>query len=184
MALTRMNGIGSKNAKMLIAYLGCESRVFDKNLRLQTDIPGFGKERYRALDREKALREAAPIVEFVEKNNINTTFFTEKSYPRRLKECADSPILLYHKGNIDFNAKKTIAIVGTRNMTSYGKQLINELIASISPYNVQVISGLALGVDGYTHKKCLEHGVPTIGVLGHGLDRIYPNLHQKLAKKC
>jgi len=182
-ALTLMDGIGAKNAKVLLAYLGSEDKIFDASFNLRTEIPGFAKERYRTLNREKALKEAVPIVEFVEKNNIDTTFFTDKSYPKRLKECADGPVLIYHRGNFDFNPRKSIAIVGTRNMTSYGKQLINELIAAIAPYNVQVVSGLALGVDGYTHKKCLEYGVPTIGVLGHGLDRIYPQLHQKLAKK-
>jgi len=182
-ALTRMDGIGVKNAKVLLAYLGSVEKIFDTSVNLRTDIPGFAKERYRALDRDKALSEAISIVEFVQKNKIDTTFFTDKNYPRRLKECNDSPVLMYHRGSFDFNPRKSIAIVGTRNMTSYGKQLINELIATIAPYNVQVVSGLALGVDGYTHKKCLEYGVLTIGVLGHGLDRIYPHLHLKLAKQ-
>lgn len=178
-----MDGIGVKNAKVLLAYIGSVEKIFDASVNLRTEIPGFAKERYRSLDREKALAEAIPIIKFIQKNKIDTTFYTDTNYPRRLKECGDSPMLMYHRGNFDFNPRKSIAIVGTRNMTSYGKQLINDLIAAIAPYNVQVVSGLALGVDGYTHKKCLEYGVPTIGVLGHGLDRLYPQVHQKIAKK-
>ncbi len=182
-ALTRLEGVGPRTAKVLLAYLGSEDKLFEDSFNLRTQIPGLAKERFRKLNRSKALLEAQSIVDFVEKNKIDTTFFTNENYPKRLKECSDGPMLLYHRGDFDFNPRKTIAIVGTRNMTSYGKQLINELIIAIAPYNVQVVSGLALGVDGYTHGKCLEHGVPTIGVMGHGLDRIYPSLHLKLAKK-
>ncbi|WP_107037326.1 DNA-processing protein DprA [Brumimicrobium mesophilum] len=182
-ALTRLDGVGARTAKVLLAYLGSEDKLFEDSFDLKTTIPGFAKERFRNLNRSKALHEAKSIIDFVEKNSIETTFFTENNYPRRLKECSDSPMLLYQRGDFDFNPRKTIAIVGTRNMTSYGKQLINELIKEIAPYNVQVISGLAYGVDGYVHTKCLENNIPTIGVLGHGLDRIYPNQHSKLAKK-
>lgn len=182
-ALTRLEGVGARRAKVLLAYLGSEDKLFEDSFNLKTTIPGFAKERFRNLNRSKALMEAKTIIDFVHKNKIGTTFFTDKNYPKRLKECADGPMLLYHKGDLDFNPRKTIAIVGTRNMTSYGKQLINELISELAPYNVQVISGLAYGVDGYVHTKCLENNIPTIGVLGHGLDRIYPNQHVKLAKK-
>ena len=182
-ALTLMEGIGVKNAKVLLAYLGSVENIFDATINLRTEIPGFAKERFRELNRDIALEKAVSIVDFVHKNGIDTTFFTDQHYPRRLKECGDSPVLMYHRGNFDFNPRKSIAIVGTRNMTSYGKQLINELLATIAPYNVQVVSGLAYGVDGYAHTKCLELGIPTIGVLGHGLDRIYPVQHKKLAKK-
>lgn len=181
-ALTLLESVGSKRAKTLLAYLGSVENVFDTELNVRTAIPGFAHERFRKLNREKALNDAKEIVRFVEKHKIGTTFFTDKDYPRRLKECMDSPMLLYHKGDFNLNHKRTIAIVGTRKMTNYGKQIINELIASIAPYDVQVISGLALGIDGYAHQKCLEYNVPTIGVLGHGLDRIYPSHHRKLAK--
>ncbi|MBW7867462.1 MAG: DNA-protecting protein DprA [Brumimicrobium sp.] len=182
-ALTLLEGVGAVKAKALLAYVGNVEDIFNSKLNLRTSIPGFAKERYRMLNREGALQKAAEIVQFVEKNDLDTTFYTEKRYPKRLKECMDAPMLLYHKGDIDLNYKYTIAIVGTRNMTSYGKQIINELIYAIADCNIQIISGLALGVDGYVHQKCLEVGIPTIGVLGHGLDRLYPSSHRKLASK-
>lgn len=181
-ALTLLDGIGYRNAKLLLAYLGSEEKIFDEKLNLTTKVPGLKKERFRKLNRKEALEKADIIRKFNQKHHINTMFYTDRNYPRRLKECSDSPVLLYYKGDIDFNPRKSIAIVGTRNMTSYGKQILNEFIATIAPYNVQVVSGLALGVDGYAHEKCIEHGVSTIGVLGHGLDRIYPSQHKQLAQ--
>ncbi|HTO38876.1 MAG TPA: DNA-processing protein DprA [Brumimicrobium sp.] len=182
-ALTLLDGVGAKYAKLLLAYLGSAENIFENKKDLKISIPGFAKERFRALDRAKALNRAEPILNFIEKHDIKTVFFSDKDYPKRLKECGDSPILMYYKGNFDFNKKRTIAIVGTRNMTDYGRQIINELLTAIAPYDVQVVSGLAHGVDGYTHQKCLELGISTIGVLGHGLDRVYPAQNRKLAIK-
>lgn len=182
-ALTLLEGIGPKSAKSLIAYLGDVNAIFKEKKNLRTTIPGFSKERFRKLNTTKALLEAEKVLEFIDKNNIHTSFFLDKDYPYRLKECADSPTLLYAKGNFELNPKRTIAVVGTRNMTSYGKKLIRELISSLQPYNVQVVSGLAYGVDIYAHRCCLEFGIPTVGVLGHGLDRIYPFQHKSAAEK-
>lgn len=183
MALTLLEGIGPKSAKSLIAYLGEVDAIFKGKKNLRTTIPGFSKERFRKLNTTKALLEAEKVLEFIDKNDIKTSFFLDSDYPYRLKECADSPILLYAKGNFELNPKRTIAVVGTRNMTTYGKKLIRELISSLKPYNVQIVSGLAYGVDVYTHRCCLEFGVPTIGVLGHGLDRVYPFQHRSTAQK-
>lgn len=181
-ALTLLKGIGNKRAKLLLAYMGSLENVFDTKHNLKTKVPGFSKELFRNMNRKEALLQAKDIISFVEKNNIQTSFFTQKNYPNRLKECVDSPLFMFYKGDFEFNHQRTIAIVGTRNMTSYGKQLINELLTSLVPYDVQIISGLALGVDGYAHRKCLELAIPTIGVLGHGLDRIYPYANRSIAK--
>jgi DNA processing protein len=182
-ALTLLEGVGPKSAKSLIAYLGHVDAIFKEKKNLRTSIPGFSKERFRHLNTAKALLEAEKVVDFVIKNNLQTTFFLDSDYPYRLKECPDSPILLYGIGNYELNPKRTIAIVGTRNMTSYGKKLVRELISSLQPYNVQVVSGLAYGVDVYTHRCCLEFNIQTVGVMGHGLDRIYPFQHRGTAEK-
>jgi len=182
-ALTLLEGIGPKSAKSLIAYLGSTEAIFKEKKNLRTTIPGFSKERFRKINTTKALLEAEKVLDFIEKHNVLPTFFLDKEYPYRLKECADSPILLYSKGDFELNPRRTIAVVGTRNMTSYGKKLIRELISSLQPYNVQVVSGLAYGVDVYTHRCCLEFNIPTVGVLGHGLDRVYPFQHRSTAQK-
>jgi DNA processing protein len=90
---------------------------------------------------------------------------------------------LYSKGNADLNNYRVISIVGTRNATDYGKQLCRQLIEELEPYNVLVVSGLALGIDVAAHKECLKVNMPTVGVLGHGLDRMYPSQNRSVADR-
>ncbi|MGM0479471.1 MAG: DNA-processing protein DprA [Bacteroidota bacterium] len=182
-ALSLLEGIGPKSARLLVAYLGSATAIFNAKTNLRTAVPGFSKERFRSLNRTKALKEAEAVMEFNEKHNISTVFFADRQYPYRLKQCQDAPIVLFTKGDAEMNARRSIAVVGTRNMTSYGKKLVHELTAAIAPYNVQIISGLAYGIDGESHRTSLNRGLSTLGVLGHGLDRIYPTKHRKIARE-
>lgn len=178
-----LQGVGPKMARLLVAYLGSPGAVFEESTNLKTQVPGFSKERFRSLNRTRALLKAEETLKFVEKNGLSTHFFTDKTFPYRLKQCQDAPVLLYSKGEPILNADRTIAIVGTRNMTSYGKKIIHELVDHLSQYDVQVVSGLAYGVDNEAHRRCIQHKMTTIGVLGHGLDRIYPAKNRKTAQQ-
>ena len=131
------------------------------------------------------LPRAEQEIEFIIKNKIRTNYFADKDYPYRLKECPDAPIILYSKGNCELNNAKFIGIVGTRNATEYGKELCCKLIADIAQNmpNAVIVSGLAYGVDICAHKAALDAGLPTIGAIGHGLDRIYPATHRSTAVK-
>lgn len=182
-ALTFLDGIGPKNAKSLIAYLGGIEALFESRTFKKLSIPGFSAERLKSLNRKEALLKAEKELAFIEKNNVKTHFYLDKNYPHRLKNCLDAPLLLYSFGEAELNPIKTISVVGTRNVSTYGHVIVEELIASLADYNVQVVSGLAYGVDILTHRACLKHGISTLGVLGHGLDRIYPNQHRPTAKK-
>jgi DNA processing protein len=117
------------------------------------------------------------------KNNVSTHFFLDGDYPRRLKQCNDSPIVVYSKGKMNLNHSKIVSIVGTRDLTSYGQRILIELIHSLKEEGVLVVSGLAYGVDILAHQLCVENDIQTIGVLGHGLDRIYPFKHRGIAKE-
>ncbi|MDG1333349.1 MAG: DNA-processing protein DprA [Crocinitomicaceae bacterium] len=132
--------------------------------------------------RKEALKTSEGIVSFIEKHEIKTVFYTDENYPKRLSECADAPLLLYQKGKDELQFERWVAVVGTRNATPYGKAICRELIQSFQGKNIVVVSGLALGIDSYVHQYCLEFDVPTIAVLGHGLDRIYPHKNRELAK--
>ncbi|MEX1191114.1 MAG: DNA-processing protein DprA [Brumimicrobium sp.] len=182
-ALTLLEGVGPKSARSLVAYMGSPSAIFNEKKNLRTTIPGFSKERFRHLNTTKALLEAEKVVDFIEKHNLKATFYLDEDYPYRLKQCQDAPTLLYSKGDFELNPKRSIAIVGTRNMTTYGKKIIKELVSSLKPFNVQIVSGLAYGVDVCTHRCCLDYDISTVGVLGHGLDRVYPSHHREVAKK-
>jgi DNA processing protein len=99
-----------------------------------------------------------------------------------LLNCYDSPTLLFYKGTADLNASKVVAIVGTRSNTDYGKHFTDDLIAELSSQQVLIISGLAIGIDAYAHKAALKNNLPTVGVVGHGLDKIYPSVNKGLAR--
>ena len=182
-ALTLIPGIGDVNGKRLIAYCGGPEAVFKEKRRSLEKIPGVGKHTISALINQQVVGRAEEELKFIQKNAITPLFYLNKQYPRRLKHCADSPMMLYFKGNADLNAERVIGIVGTRNATSYGRQLCEQLTEELKDEKVLVISGLAYGIDTYAHRSALKAGLETVGVLAHGLDRLYPAANKNLATK-
>jgi DNA processing protein len=182
-ALTFLKNIGQASAKALMSYFGDAETIFKTPVNKLLKVPGIGEKTIAALNFAEALKKAENEIRFVEKNNIDVIFYTDARYPKRLKNCVDAPVLLYSKGNADFNSQKVISIVGTRNATEYGKDLCRQLVEDLKQYDVLVLSGLALGIDVAAHKECLKNGVPTIGVVGHGLDRLYPAANRITAEK-
>ncbi|OIP82796.1 MAG: DNA protecting protein DprA [Porphyromonadaceae bacterium CG2_30_38_12] len=183
--ITLIKGIGNNLAKNLIAYVGSEEGVFKENQANLAKIPGIGEVLSREIVNQNVLKRANEELEFILKNKIATHYFTDRTYPFRLKECSDAPIMIYSKGNCNLNDGKFIGIVGTRNVTENGKENCKKFIDDIAQLlpNVNIVSGLAYGVDICAHKAALDNGLPTIGVVGHGLDRIYPAVHRPTAVK-
>lgn len=182
-ALTFVPGIGDITAKALIEAFGSAEEVFAANKARLAEIPGIRKKVIQAILHKEGFDHAEKEIRFVEKYKIEPLFFTDDSYPKRLKNCYDAPILLYFKGDADLNKQKVISIVGTRNATAYGREITYRLVEGLKKHDVLVVSGLAHGIDGIAHKACLKSEILTIGVLGHGLDRIYPAAHRSLAEK-
>lgn len=181
-ALTFLHGIGPKKASVLASKLGSIEAVFHEKYSLIHQVTGIHKSVLKEMNREHAFDLAEGQVSYVQKHNINTHFYLNANYPRRLKQCFDAPILLYSKGNFDPNPSKVISIVGTRNATDYGKNLCEELITSLRDKDIQVVSGMAYGIDICAHQLCVKNNIQTIGVLGHGLDRLYPSVHKRTAE--
>ncbi len=183
--ITLIRGIGNNLAKNLIAYIGSEEGIFREKQQNLAKIPGIGEILSKEIVSSDVLKRAEEEIEFIIKNEIQTSYFTDRNFPFRLKECADSPIMIYSKGNCDLNNGKFIGIVGTRNATEYGKENCKKLISDLAVLqpNSIIVSGLAYGIDITAHKAALEAGLPTIGVVGHGLDRIYPAAHRSTAVK-
>jgi DNA processing protein len=181
--LTLIPRIGDINGKKLIAYCGGPEAVFREKRRSLEAIPGIGQHTVNALLNQKVLGRAEEEIGFISKNDIIPLFYLDKQYPRRLKHCADSPMMIYYKGKADLNPEKVIGIVGTRNATAYGKRLCEQLTEELRGDNVLVVSGLAYGIDTSAHRSALKAGLPTIGVLAHGLDRLYPAANKNLASK-
>ena len=182
-ALSFVKNLGPVSAKSLIAYLGSEEAIFKTSVAKMVKIPGIGDKRVALWDFDDALKKAEKELLFIEKHGIEVIFYTDSRYPKRLKNCGDSPVLLYARGKMELNPPHIISIVGTRNATDYGRQLCKQLIEELQQYNVLIVSGLALGIDVAAHKECLRLNMPSVGVLGHGLDRLYPSQNRATAEK-
>jgi DNA processing protein len=177
-------GIGSSNARKLIAYLGSVEAVFSEKKRTLQKIPGIGEVLARVISgSEKVLERAYTEIGFIQRKGIHPFFYFDKTYPARLKECPDAPLMLYTKGPSDLNGNRMISIVGTRRPSSYGMAYCEKLVTELheNGYNIGIVSGLAYGIDITAHKAALQNGLPTFAVLGHGLDRIYPPIHRETA---
>jgi DNA processing protein len=182
-ALTFIRNIGPTSAKSLIAHFGEAEQIFKAPRPKLMKVPGIGERRFAEGDLTAALLRAEEELRFIEKNKVQVIFYTDKAYPKRLMNCADGPILLYARGNMDLNPPHVISIVGTRNATEYGKQLCRQLVEELQQYNALIVSGLALGIDVCAHKESLKSNLSTVGVLGHGLDRVYPSQNRSTAEK-
>ncbi len=182
-ALTQIPGVGGVTAKRLISYCGGVKQVFEEKFRSLVRIPGVGERIAKAVCRHQLFDKAEKEIDFMQKHGIRPLFYLDKEYPYRLKQCDDGPLLLFVRGDACLNHSRVVAIVGTRNMTGYGREQCEQLVRDLLPYQVMVISGLAYGVDACAHQAALRHKLPTAAVLGHGLDRIYPPLNHHLAQK-
>ncbi len=182
-ALTLVKGVGDYNLRTLISHCGNAHNVFEAKAETLKKIPGIGPKIAEAILSKETFTRAQKEITFIEKYKIKPLFYTEPDYPKRLYNCEDAPAMLYFKGNTNLNNQKIVAIVGTRNATAYGKAFCEKLISGLKKYNLLVVSGLAYGIDIAAHKAALNNQVATIGVLGHGLDRIYPALHRSTAEK-
>lgn len=181
--ITLLQGIGPRKASHLVSKLGTVEAIFHEKLQTIHHLTGFGKNVLTNMQREKALELAEEQVNYVDKHGIQTHFYLDSNYPRRLKQCDDAPLLLYSKGNLDPNPSRVLSIVGTRMSTDYGRNLCEELIPALAQSQVQVLSGMAYGIDICAHQLCVKNNIQTIGVLGHGLDRLYPSSHLRTAEQ-
>lgn len=182
-ALTCIPDVGDITARRLLSYCGSPEEIFKVPKFQLQKIPGIGPKTASRIGDPEAFRRAEQELKFIDQHQIKSYFITEESYPARLKNCEDAPVLFYFKGEANFNTAKVISIVGTRNATNYGRDLCRQFIADLKVYQPLVVSGLAYGIDSMAHLECLKNEIPTIGVLGHGLDRIYPAQNQFLAEK-
>ena len=180
-ALTLIPKIGDVLIRQLISYCGGAEQVFKTPVAKLLKIPNIGKTLAQNLQDKSVLDKASKIIEEAEKQQVALLFYTDKNYPNRLKQLYDAPVLLYYKGKADLNHTKTVAIVGTRQSTEYGKNVTEEIIEDLKPFNPLVISGLAYGIDIIAHKACLKNAVPTLGVMASGIDLIYPYQHKNVS---
>lgn len=182
-ALELVSGIGNRGVKQLISYCGSASEIFKAPKSKLLKIPGVGEKMASSIKSASPFKEAEAIVKSSAEIGAEILHYTNKKYPQRLKLVPDAPSLLYVKGSGDLNPTRSIAVVGTRKATEYGKAITDKIVADLSELNVTIISGLAYGIDIQAQRACLKNNIPTFAVLAGGLDRIYPSVHKKYAEE-
>ena len=181
LALTRTPGIGTAHTKKIIHHFGSAKAIFhaEKKALSQAKIP------QEAVDKIAGFHDWASLeneLALLEKKGIRTLVSSDKDYPQRLVHLPEAPPLLFYKGKADLNTKKIIAVIGTRGPSEYGRQITEQLIRQLTQPDLLIISGLAYGIDACAHAAALNNNIPTVGILGHGLARIYPHENTGLAR--
>ena len=186
MALTRISNFNFAQALQLYKAVGSALLLFEHRNDIGDILKDCTPHLVEALKNwDEPMKRAEYELKYMEEHSIRALTLNDDDYPKRLLECPDAPIILYYSGNCDLNMSKVISIVGTRQITQYGQDIIRHFIADLRRHcpNMLIVSGLAYGVDINAHRQALENGYPTVGVLAHGLDQIYPYRHKETAEK-
>jgi DNA processing protein len=177
--LQKCKAVGDILAKKLIVNVGDVTQIFKEKAGYLSKINGIGNHVLKHLFDSENVKLAAQELKYIQENKIAYSYFLEDDYPTNLQHCIDSPILLFKDGNIDFSNNKIISVVGTRNMSSYGRDFCNKLIEDLAQYNPIIVSGFAYGVDICAHKAAIKNKLQTIAILAHGFEEMYPKVHKK-----
>jgi DNA processing protein len=182
-ALSQVHKIGPYKAKVLYKSFGSAKAVFEASIEELIASKVVNLELAQSIRKKEHFQFAEEELEFIKKYNIQALSYGSPNYPKRLVHFDDAPLLLYYKGNADLNSTRIVGIVGTRKPTEYGRKHCERIVQELKAYNAVILSGLAYGIDATAHRKALFSSMDTIGVVAHGLDRIYPHKHRKLAER-
>jgi DNA processing protein len=182
LALTRTKGIGVAYSKNLIERFGDAKAIFQASpdALLKSGLPPESAYSIKTFNDWSSV-EAELL--YLEKIGARPLFFTDSDYPQRLLPLDDAPLLLFYNGNANLNTKKIISVVGTREPSNHGREITEQLIRQLAQPDLLIVSGLAYGIDSCAHRAALKYNIPTIGILGHGLNHVYPHEHRGLAKE-
>jgi len=184
-AFTNISGLGAKSLRQLMEICETPEQLFSMSHAQLKEIFTRHPAIVSAIESKASLRQAEQELPRLEKYGIETLFFTEEDYPQRLNEagCEDAPVLLYRLGHCNLNPQHTVALVGARKCTDYGRTITTRLVQEMAADKPLIVSGLAYGIDTAAHTAAVTNGLPTVAVLGHGLDTIYPSQNRPLAKR-
>ena len=183
LALELIHGIGQKSVKQLISYCGSASEVALTPKSRLLKIPGVGPKLAAALKSANTFTQSEQIIQSCEKKGIQILHYLDPAYPEKLKQVEDFPNILFFKGSGDLNPARTVAVVGARKATSYGKSITEKIVSELALTGVTVVSGLAYGIDIQAHRAALMNKIPTFAVIAGGLDKIYPAAHKKYVEQ-
>lgn len=183
LALTQIPHIGPILARNAVAYCGGVEEVFKQSVKTLIKIPGFGMHTANALKSFNLFDQLESEILRLQELGIEAFFFLDDTYPYRLKQLPDAPIMLFKRGQASLSPSRVVAIVGTRKMTAYGKSFLKQFMLDLKQTNCTVVSGMAYGIDVMAHQLCLDYEINTIGVMAHGLDIHYPPRHTSVGRQ-
>ncbi|MEM6523225.1 MAG: DNA-processing protein DprA [Bacteroidota bacterium] len=183
LALHFVPNIGNFLIKQLISYCGSAEGVFKASKSKLLKVPGIGEVAANTILNQRPVERAENELKKAEKQGVRILFHSDQDYPTRLKQINDAPSLLYVKGSGSLESHKTVAIVGTRKATDYGKSFTSDIVKALKNHDALIVSGLAYGIDIQAHKAALKNGLSTIGVMAGGINKIYPAAHKNVAQE-
>ncbi|HLF63729.1 MAG TPA: DNA-processing protein DprA [Saprospiraceae bacterium] len=181
-ALSKIPGVGGVIARNLVSYCGGPEGVFKCRKQKLLKVPGIGEQLASNIADPNVLLTAERELDAISHDEVNCIFYLDEAFPERLRHVPQSPVILYARGNMNLNTEHSIAIVGTRKPTPYGKAKCEQIVEELEPYRPLILSGLAYGVDITAHRAALRHHLPTVGVMGSGFGYVYPRAHYTVAK--
>lgn len=185
LAANLLKHIGCQNLRRLLQFFPNSAELFKQNAGSLAQITGLSSDNALRLCQQfpSVLKQAETELEIMHKNNISAVYYTDPAFPQRMLDCPDSPNVLFYKGQPEFNNRRFIAIVGTRNATEYGKNCCKKLVQELAQQQpaLCIVSGLAYGIDGVAHQKCLDLQIPTLAVMAGGFNHFYPQVHKNMA---
>lgn len=177
--------LGCRGIRQLLNIVDTPEAVFEMSHADRKKLFGNHEAIISAIEDPTTLQKAQNELDYCEQEHIRALAYTDSAFPQRLNkvDCDDTPTVLYYLGNADLNPPRSVCIVGTRRATEYGREQVEKLVAGMCQEQVLVVSGLALGVDSTAHRAALSNGLPTVAVVAHGLEQIYPPQNRELARR-
>ena len=186
MALTHISYFNLTSLRQLYEAVGSACEVVTHHNDIRDVMPDASPRLIESLRNiDEPMRRAEAELDYDQAHGIEPLAISNPRYPQRLLECADAPLVLFHRGNADLNQQRVICMVGTRHSTAYGQDLVRRFIEDLRQLcpKVLIVSGLAYGIDIHAHRNALLQGYETEAVLAHGLDQLYPPRHTQTARE-
>lgn len=181
--LSLVPGIGSVRSRILVSHFGSAQRVLEASPSALAKVEGIGRQIATAIHGFDDYEQVRYQIECAEKVQARIVTYWSPDYPSLLRSIFDPPAFLWVRGALQNGSEESIAIVGTRRPSSYGKRATTFFARELASRNYTIVSGLAHGVDTLAHEATLDAGGRTIAVLGSGVDWIYPTVNKKLARR-
>jgi len=181
--ISRIKGLNFNNLQKILEICKSIENIWNMDKVELNKIKGLNKELTEGILNLEYRKNLQNYIYYMKKNNIKMLNIFDENYPQKLKNIYDPPLVLYVKGNENILNEFSLGIIGCRACTKYGENISKKFAVELQKYNVNIISGLAKGIDSFSHIGCLEGNGKTIAVVGTGLDIVYPKENEKLANK-